>query len=172
MEVDDDDRRLRVSFVDELVDHLPWRLRRVEEERAEQVDDGDLYAVARLDDREPAPGRQRALVRRADYDLALREVVADAVAPERVIAERHDVRSRAEQPVGELARDSGAVGDVLAVDDADVGTELVAKTGQALLDGAAPRDSEDVREKEKSQLRTSTAAVRSSIDTWLPASFV
>src|SRR5207248_6464973 len=99
-----------------------------------------------------------------DDALALREVVADPVAAERVIAERDDIGARAEQTVGELARDAGAVGDVLAVDDAHVGRELLAQCGQAFLDGAPPRDPEHVGEKEKSQLRTRTAAVRSSID--------
>lgn len=89
-----------------------------------------------------------------------------------MISECDDIGSRGEEPVGELARDAGAVGDVLAVDDADVGRKLVAQTGQALFDRAATRNSEDVREEKDSQLRTSTAAVRSSIDTWLPASFV
>jgi len=46
-----------------------------------------------------------------------------------VVAERDDVRARAQQAVGELAGDAGAVGDVLPVDDADVGTELLAQAG-------------------------------------------
>ena len=82
-----------------------------------------------------------------------------------MVAERHDVGAGAEQPVGELAGDAGAVGDVLAVDDAYVRGKLVAQAGQPFFDGAATRDSEDVGEEEDSQLRTSTAAVRSSIDT-------
>jgi hypothetical protein len=89
-----------------------------------------------------------------------------------VVAEGHDVRAGVQQPVGELARDACAVGDVLAVDDADVGTELVAQSRQALLDRSTPRDAEDVGEEEDPQLRTSAVAGRSSIDTWLPASFV
>jgi hypothetical protein len=89
-----------------------------------------------------------------------------------VVPERDHVRAGGEQLVGELAGDAGAVGDVLAVDDAEVRDELVAQTGQALFDRAPSGDAEDVREKEKSQLRTSDAAGRSSIETWFPASFV
>jgi hypothetical protein len=90
-----------------------------------------------------------------------------------VVAERHDVGARSEQPVGELARDPGAVGRVLAVDDARVDAELLAQPRQVLLDGAAAGDSEDVCEEEESQLRTSSdAAGRISTDTWFPASFV
>jgi hypothetical protein len=44
-----------------------------------------------------------------------------------VVAERHDVGARVQQPVGELAGDAGAVGDVLAVDDADVDAKLLAE---------------------------------------------
>jgi hypothetical protein len=45
-----------------------------------------------------------------------------------VVAERDHVGSRAEEPIGELCSDARAVGDVLAVDDAKVGTELVAQS--------------------------------------------
>jgi hypothetical protein len=44
-----------------------------------------------------------------------------------VVAERDHVGARAEQPIGELCSDTRAVGDVLAVDDADIGAELVAQ---------------------------------------------
>jgi hypothetical protein len=89
-----------------------------------------------------------------------------------VVAEGDDVGARMQEPVGELSGDARAVGDVLAVDDADVGAELVAQPGQPFLDRTTPRDAEDVGEEEDPQLRTSAVAGRSSIDTWLPASFV
>jgi hypothetical protein len=44
-----------------------------------------------------------------------------------VIAERDDVGAGPQQAVGELRRDPRAVGDVLAVDDAEVGVELLAQ---------------------------------------------
>jgi hypothetical protein len=89
-----------------------------------------------------------------------------------VVAERDDVGARGEQLVGELAGDPGAVGDVLAVDDADVCGDLFTQSRKALFDGASAGDAEDVRKEEKSQFRTSDAAGRSSIVTWLPESFV
>jgi hypothetical protein len=89
-----------------------------------------------------------------------------------VVAERDDVGARGEQLVGELPGDPRAVGDVLAVDDADVGGDLFTQSRKALFDGASAGDAEDVREEEKSQFRTSDAAGRSSIVTWLPESFV
>jgi hypothetical protein len=89
-----------------------------------------------------------------------------------VVAERHDVGAGGEQLVGELRGDARAVGDVLAVRDAEIRVELLAKPGQPLLDRAAPRDAEDVCQEEESQFRTSDAAGRSSTDTWLPESFV
>jgi hypothetical protein len=69
-----------------------------------------------------------------------------------VVAERDDVGARGEQPVGELRRDPRAVGDVLAVDDREVGAQLLAQPEQALLDGPPPGDAEDVGEEEESQL--------------------
>lgn len=82
-----------------------------------------------------------------------------------MIAERDDVGARREQLLGELRRDAGAVGDVLAVDDARVDVELLAQRGEALLDRPAARGAEDVGEKENSQLRTSAAAGRTSTET-------
>jgi hypothetical protein len=89
-----------------------------------------------------------------------------------VVAERHDVRARGQQPLGQLGRDPGAVGNVLAVDDARIGLELVTQARETLLDRPPPRGAEDVGEEEDPQLRTSAAAGRTSTDTWLPASFV
>ena len=60
MDVDDDDLRLAVRLVDQVVDELPHAPRRVEEERAEQVDHGDGRAVARRDDGEAAAGSAAA----------------------------------------------------------------------------------------------------------------
>jgi hypothetical protein len=89
-----------------------------------------------------------------------------------VVAERDHVGSRGEQLVGELPRDAGAVGRVLAVDDAEVGAELLPQRREALLDGAPAGDAEDVRQKEDLQFRTSDADCRTVTDTWSPASFV
>jgi hypothetical protein len=89
-----------------------------------------------------------------------------------VVPEGDDVGACVQQLLGELGRDAGAVGDVLAVDDAQVGVALGAQRRKALLDRPPPRDAEDVGEEEDSQLRTSAVAGRSSIDTWFPASFV
>jgi hypothetical protein len=89
-----------------------------------------------------------------------------------VVAKRDHVGACSEQLVSELRRDAGAVGDVLAVDDAEVRPELVAQAAKAIFDGAPAGDAEDVREEEESQFRTSVAAGRSSIEMWLPASFV
>ena len=88
-----------------------------------------------------------------------------------MVAERDHVGARREQLVGELAGDARAVGGVLAVDDAEVGADVVAQRVQALLDGAPAGDAEDVGQEEDSQL-TSDVAGRISTVTWLPASFV
>jgi hypothetical protein len=79
-----------------------------------------------------------------------------------VIAERDHVGSCAQQAVGELSGDPRPVRDVLAVDDAQVGAELVTQLRQPLLDRAATGDAEDVREEKKLQLRTSADAGRIS----------
>jgi hypothetical protein len=89
-----------------------------------------------------------------------------------VVAERDRVGAGREDAVGELRRDARAVGGVLAVDDADVGVQLLAQRRQPLLDGATAGDAEDVGEEEDLQFSTSETAGRSSTETWLPASFV
>jgi hypothetical protein len=61
-----------------------------------------------------------------------------------VVAEREHVRTRCEQPAGESRRHARAVGDVLGVDDAEPGAELLLQARQALLDGRAAGRAEDV----------------------------
>jgi hypothetical protein len=127
MEVDHDDGCTRADRVHELVDHLPRRHRSVDEEHAEEVHDADGDPVARLQDRPAAAGELAAGVRRPDDAIARRQVRADSVATEGVVAERDRVRPGGEDPLRELAGDAGAVGDVLAVDDAEVDVELLAQ---------------------------------------------
>jgi hypothetical protein len=172
MEVEYDDRRSLAGVVDECVDDLPRRVRRVEVERAEKIQDSNLDAVTRLDDGDSMSRCPGARVRRADDGFTPREVIADSVAAIRVVAKRDDVGARGKQPICELRGDACAVGDVLAVDDADVRAEIVAQAREASFDRAPAGDAEDVRKEEESQFRTSVAAGRSSIETWLPASFV
>jgi hypothetical protein len=69
-------------------------VRRIEVERAEKIQDGNLDAVTRFDDGDSMPRRPRARVSRADDGFAPREVVADSVASIRVVAESDDVGAR------------------------------------------------------------------------------
>jgi hypothetical protein len=89
-----------------------------------------------------------------------------------VVAERDHVGPGSQQGVGELRGDPRSVGDVLAVDDAEVGVELIAQRRQALLQRTSSGNPEDVGEEKELQLRTSADAGRISTETWLPASFV
>jgi hypothetical protein len=75
-----------------------------------------------------------------------------------MVAKRDDVGARREQAVRELRRDPDAVGDVLAVQDAEVGLNLLAEAGQALLDCKPSRAADNVRNKENLQGRASVAA--------------
>ena len=159
---------LLARVVDECIDNLPRRMRRIEVEQARKIQHRNLDAVARLDDGEAAARRPRAGIRRTDHASRSREVVADAVAAIRVVAERDHVGACGEQLVRELRRDAGAVGDVLAVYDAEVRAELVAQTGKASFDRAPAGDAEDVGEEEESRFRTSVAAGRSSIESGCP----
>jgi hypothetical protein len=85
-----------------------------------------------------------------------------------VVPGREHVAAAGEQPVGEARREPGAVGRVLAVDDAEVDLELVPKRGQSLLDRAAARRAEDVGDEEEPQGTAGPAAVCTSTATWLP----
>jgi hypothetical protein len=75
-----------------------------------------------------------------------------AVAPD-VIAGRDDVGASLEDAQRELRSQPRAVRRVLAVDDAEVGAELVAELGQALLDGPPAGSAEDVCDEEDPQGR-------------------
>ena len=70
-----------------------------------------------------------------------------------MVAERDDVGAGGEELVGELRRDPDAVGDVLAVDDREVGVVPLAQRREVLLHGAAAGGAEDVCEEEDVQLR-------------------
>jgi hypothetical protein len=88
-----------------------------------------------------------------------------------VVAEREDVGARGQQAFGQPRRQPDAVGGVLAVDGAEVDVELLPQPGQPVLDRAAARRPEDVRDEEELQ-EESVAAGWTSSATWLPASFV
>jgi hypothetical protein len=75
-----------------------------------------------------------------------------------VVAERDHVGPGGEQPVGQAGRDPRAVGDVLAVDDAEPDAVLLLQRGQALLDRLPARSAEDVGDEEDSQGSESVAA--------------
>jgi hypothetical protein len=69
-----------------------------------------------------------------------------------VIAERQDVGACGQEPVREPRGDACAVGDILAVDDAEAGAELLLQPGQPLLDSSPPGRAEDVGDEEELQL--------------------
>jgi hypothetical protein len=75
-----------------------------------------------------------------------------------VVAERDHVGARGEQSVREPWRDARAIGDVLAVDDAEADAVLLLQARQALLDGLPAGGAEDVGDEEDSQGRESVAA--------------
>jgi len=89
-----------------------------------------------------------------------------------VVAERDHVGPGREDAVCDPRRDPGPVRGILAVDDAEVGVELLTQAGQPFLDGPPPRDAEDVGDEKNLQGVESAAAGRTSISTWLPASCV
>jgi hypothetical protein len=89
-----------------------------------------------------------------------------------VVAERDHVGACGQDPGGELRRDPDAVGGVLAVDDAEARTELLAQRPQPILERAPAGSSDDVTDEEDSQRTDSDAAGRTDSDTLLPASCV
>jgi hypothetical protein len=89
-----------------------------------------------------------------------------------VIAERDHVRAGLEQPRRELRRDPDAVGDVLAVDDAEADAELLPQAGEALRDRAAARRPDNIANEQKFQRTEGTAAGRTDSETLLPLSCV
>jgi hypothetical protein len=68
-----------------------------------------------------------------------------------VVAERDHVGTGCEQPVGDPRRDPGAVGRVLAVDDAEADAELPAQPGEPFLDDPPSGNAEDVGDEQDPQ---------------------
>jgi hypothetical protein len=75
-----------------------------------------------------------------------------------VVSKCDHVGARGEEPVGEPRRQPGAVGRVLTVRDAEVCVELVAESGQSVLDRPTPRCAEDVGDEQNLQGSESVAA--------------
>jgi len=149
VEVDDDDRRLSAGLLDELVDDLERRLGDLEEQPTHQVEDGHRRAVRSRRDGERAAGRMAREVRGTEHALRRIEIWQQLAARPGVVAERHDVRARREQPVGQLGRDAPPVGRVLAVHDAEVDGEVGTQPREPFLQGAAARRAEHVRDEEQ-----------------------
>jgi hypothetical protein len=84
-----------------------------------------------------------------------------------VIAEGDRVRARDEQPLGELGRDPDSVGDVLAVDDAEVGLELGPQSREPVLERGTAGAADDVSDEEEVQ-GSDPAAGWTSMETLLP----
>jgi hypothetical protein len=125
--------------------------RDLEEECAHEVDDGRRSPVGRPDDGEALPWRTVAEVGRAKHAVARLEQWNEVPMPPHVVARRHDVSPGGKEFVGELLRQAYAVRGVLAVDDAEIGFELVAKAGEVTLDRPAPGRAEDVADEEDLQ---------------------
>jgi len=158
VEVDDHDRRLAPLLLDERLDRLERVRGRIQRQRAQQVDHGDLRPVGGRCDGEPAPRGARGHVRRPDHTLGAGQVGTEALLAPRPVPECDHVGPRGEELVRELAGDPAPVRGVLAVDDAEVDRELGAEPGEALLDGLAAGRPEDVGEEEDPQGRASVAA--------------
>ena len=89
-----------------------------------------------------------------------------------MVAECDHISARSQNPGRELGRDPHSVREVLAVDDAERGAELLPQSWQPLLDRPAAGRTHHVADKEKLQGTESTAAGRTDSDTLLPASCV
>ena len=126
VDVDEHGRRRLARLVDEPVDQLPHAPRRIEEQRAEDVDDSDLGSVAApATIVSPRPGASEAKFAGRTTRSLPDEVGRDLDSPPRVVPERDRVGAGSEDPVCEPWRDPDPVRGVLAVDDAEVDLELV-----------------------------------------------
>jgi hypothetical protein len=123
----------------------------LKEERAHEVDDGRGLPAGRRDDGEALPWRSVAEVGRAKHAVARLEQRNEVPMPPHVVPRRDDVCPGGKELVGELLRQAHAVRGVLAVDDAEVGFELLAKAGEVTLDCPAPGRAEDVADEEDLQ---------------------
>ena len=89
-----------------------------------------------------------------------------------MVAECDHVRAGSQNPGRELGRDPDPVREILAVDDAERGAELLPQSWQPLLDRPPSGRTHNVPDKEELQGTESTAAGRTDSDTLLPASCV
>ena len=149
--VDEHDRRLAPSLLDELVDHLEHGGRRVEEEGSEYVDDAEATAARGRDDDHAAPRRVAGRVRGSHDSVRRLQVRTDLGASKRVVSERDRVGAEPEDLVGEARRDADPVREVLAVDDARVDSELRAQRAQPVHERAPAGGAYDVGDEQDPQ---------------------
>jgi hypothetical protein len=126
VEVDDDDGRLPQSLLEQALGHEKGILERVQRQLAEEVDDGDAVV-----DNEAAAGGARRQVRGAQDTVRAAQVGREALLPPHPVAERDHVGAGGEETLRDLGGDPAAVGRVLAVDDAEVGSELNSQGGKS-----------------------------------------
>ena len=156
------DLALLARLLDELVDELEHRDRRLQEERAEHVDHGDGRPVAAAGAPSgPRPGAAAEKFAGRITRSELGEVGLDLGAPPGVVAERDHVGAGGEQPLGELRRDPDAVGRVLAVHDAEADAELLAQRRQPLLDRPPARARRRRRRRRGSSAESQISGVTS-----------
>ena len=179
VEVEDHDRSLASRLLGQLEGDVERADRGVEEQLAQQVDNGHLRAVGGRRRRHAAPRRAVGVVGRAD-DARLRpQVRVDLALPERVVAQRDQVDPGGQQPVGQPAGDAHPSAAFSALAMTMSISRSARRRGQPLLDHAPAGRREDVcDEQDPHALDQARAAARrrgrgqSSIATWLPASDV
>jgi hypothetical protein len=110
--------------------------------KTEQIEDCDA-----VDDDQLLAGRAPRQVRGAHDAIALLQVRDDLAAAPDVIAERDRVGARLEHLVRELRRDPDAVGEVLAVEDAEAGAQLLLQRRQAFFHRTPAGHADDVGNK-------------------------
>ena len=88
-----------------------------------------------------------------------------------MIAERDRVDTGGQHLGRELRCDPDAVREILAVQDGEVGVQLVAQCRETLLHGPPAGNADGVCNEQDSQGKR-LAAARSSMATWFPASCV
>ena len=114
VEVDEDDLGGGIRLGDQLVHNLERVDGDLEKERAHQVHHRHGRSVVGLGHREAAAGGDARHVSRTDHTVTALEVGCDLATPPGVVSERDHICPGCEEPIGELRRQSGAVGGILA----------------------------------------------------------
>ena len=142
------DAAAQAVFRQHLFDGSEGTVERIHEQPRHHVEDHDLLPAAAGEDVLAAPRCAFRVIARPQEPRVAVDMGQDLAVVPAVVAAGDDIDARGVELFADLAGDAEAAGRVLAVDDDEIGIQLLAQRRQVREHGVAPRSSDDVAAKQ------------------------